>query len=277
MENEEDIDDFFDFSFSEDLDILSNNKKNNSKSIECEIPEIGTKYEKEKENIQFIPFLNMNKGNNIVINCKHYLTYYLNDIHNIYIYKCSDEEKIKIRINNKSIVQILYSEDINKIKLFIFLETCPKVYTKTNENTSFPFFFEKFKNKIDNYTYDNFYRNIDKNNPEKYFNVKHDKKLNTLDNKELVKHDKYERDVSYFSMDDEFLNLYLNDLIIKVSFENNYDNYELFQSIKQNMKEMKIKIKDNKNLDEIIKTIDTQEQYYFKEILINKSYIFYEY
>ena len=78
-------------------------------------------------------------------------------------------------------------------------------------------------------------------------------------------------------MDDEFLNLYLNDLIIKVSFENNYDNYELFQSIKQNMKEMKIKIKDNKNLDEIIKTIDTQEQYYFKEILINKSYIFYEY
>ena len=238
------------------LEDLLDNKKNKSISIECKNMEIGTKYEKnnEEENIKmqkdyynkskkemfFFPFFNMIKENNKLIEYRYYLIYYLNDRYNLYIYKRSSGEEIKIQINNKSIVQILHNRDTNNIELYIFLKTSPKVYRKSNKNTSFnKFFFENFKNKIDNYTYDNFYRNIDKNNPEKYFKVKHDKKLNNniiydIENLEDIKN---ERDVSYFSMDDEFLNLYLNDLIIKVSFDNNNNNYELFQSIKKNLKE----------------------------------------
>ena len=111
----------------------SNNINNNNvKQIECECPEIGTKieqfneknnnlkyyYNNNNKNMLFYPIFNMNKGlpnkNN-----KYSLVYFDEDLYDLYIFKHSKEEEIKIQINNKNIVQIIYDKTFDKIELII--------------------------------------------------------------------------------------------------------------------------------------------------------------
>ena len=140
--------------------ILEENYKKNKVLIECEVPEIGTKIENFSENNEknikkdyydnyyrdtyFYPFFNMDKGNPSISN-KYNITYSSNDSFNLYIFKKSNDEDIKIQINNKNIVQIIFNITYNKIELFIHLKNPPKVYSKQNNITSEKYFFyEKF-------------------------------------------------------------------------------------------------------------------------------------
>jgi len=276
-------------------------KKNNKQiNIEINAPEIGTKIENFDENnsltnkiskkdyynneykeVIFYPFFNMDKGSK-KIDSKYHLQYdYENDIYNLYILKDSEEEKIKIQINNKSIIRIMYNLSQNNIELYIFLKTVPKVYTKDNNISKSSFFFKKFKNNIKKYDYDNLYRNIDQNNPEKYYKIKHSKqiiseKTNNLNEIKLkLEKENYQREVSYFSMDDEYQNLYLNDLIIKISFINNSENKKKFENLENNLKIQKVKFKNNEYFYEMIKSISPQEQKLIKDILEENTKTFY--
>ena len=268
--------------------------------IEINIPEIGTKKENFEENnnqinqiikkdyynnedkkVIFYPFFNMEKGNKKA-DTKYRLAYYYEyDIYNLYIMKDSKEEEIKIQINNKSIIRIMYNLSQNNIELYIFLKTVPKVYTKDPNLSKSSFFFERFKNNLKNYDYDNLYRNIDQNNPEKYFKVKHYKQIlsekvnNSNEIKLILEKGKFLREASYFSMDDEYQNLYLNDLIIKISFINNIENKERFEKLKIKLKYLKVRFKDYKNFYEKINSIDPQEQEHIKDILEQNKKVFY--
>ena len=71
----------------------------------------------------------------------------------------------------------MYNLTQNNIELYIFLKTVPKVYTKDNHISKSSFFFEKFKNNIKNYDYDNLYRNINEKNPKKYYKIKYSKQI----------------------------------------------------------------------------------------------------
>ena len=96
-----------------------------------------------------------------------------------------------------------------------------------------------------------------------------------MKNKDILREVPYQREVSYFSMDDEYQNLYLNDLIIKITFDNNNENLELFDLLKENLKLLKVKIKNNKNYYEIINSLNLKGQTIFKGYLIKSSKIFY--
>ena len=83
----------------------------------------------------------------------------------------------KIKINYKIIVQIIFDKKDDKIDLFIFLKNPPKVYTmERNIYLNKMFYYEKFEENLFNYEYDTFYKNVDKNNLNKYYKVKHAKK-----------------------------------------------------------------------------------------------------
>ena len=179
-----------------DSDLFDYLKNYNKIIIDINTPEIGTKkeyfeenniltnqkskkdyYNNEYKEVIFYPFFNMDKGNKKA-KAKYHLEYnYENDSYNLYILKDSEEEKIKIQINNRSIVRIMYDFNQNNIELYIFLKTVPKVYTKDNDISKSSFFFERFKNNLQNYDYENLYRNIDKNNAKKYFKIKHSKQI----------------------------------------------------------------------------------------------------
>ena len=285
-------------------DLFDRNHKGNSKQITIEIntPEIGTKIENFKENkilvnqkskkdyynneykiVIFYPFFNMEKDNKKT-KAKYNLKYnYENDSYNLYIFKYSteeeeEEEEIKIQINNKSLIRIMYDLNKKNIELYIFLKTVPKVYTKETSISKSSFFFERFKNNLQNYDYENLYRNIDKSNAKKYYKVKHSKTMNLNkinSNLILEKEDNYFREVSYFSMDDEYQNLYLNDLIIKISFINNRENHNSFKYLKKNLKYKKVKFKSNRKYYEMIKSINPQKQELIKDILEENKNIFY--
>ena len=68
-------------------------------------------------------------------------------------------------------------------------------------------------------------------------------------------------------MDDEFQNLYLNDLIIKISFINNRENYKIFEKLKTKLKYLKVKFKNNKKFYEMIYSINPQKLEFIKNIL----------
>ena len=147
------------------LDLFT--EKNHKKIIiECGTPEIGTKIENIEENniqinqkrkndyynneykeILFYPFFNMDKDKKKTDTKYHLVYYYEDDIYNLYILKDSKEEEIKIQINNKSIIRIMYNIS-NNIELFIYLKTVPKVYTKESNILKASFFFERFKYNI---------------------------------------------------------------------------------------------------------------------------------
>jgi hypothetical protein len=274
-------------------------KKNNQIIIDINTPEIGTKkeyfeenkitnqeskkdyYNNEYKEVIFYPFFNMDKGNKKT-KAKYHLEYnYENDIYNLYILKDSEEEKIKIQINNKSIVRIMHDLNQNNIELYIFLKEVPKVYKKDNNISKSTFFFERFKNNLKNYDYENLYRNIDKNNPGKYYKIKHSKQIlfeksnNSNEIKLKLKKENFQREVSYFSMDDEYQNLYLNDLIIKISFINNGKNYQCFKLLEKNLKYLKIKIKNNNNYYEVIKSLNKQKKKIVANTFIEKTKMFY--
>ena len=282
-------------------DIIHNQNKNqNQINIETNTPEIGTKIENFEENnylfaqkskkdyynniyteVFFYPFFNMEKGNKTT-DTKYYIVYYYeNDIYNLYILKDSKEEEIKIQINNKSIIRIMYNISQNDIELYIFLKNVPKVYTKETNISKSSFFFEKFKNNIKSYDYDNLYRNIDKNKPDIYYKIKHSKQIlsekskNSNEIKLILKNENFQREVSYFSMDDEYQNLYLNNLIIKISFINNRQNKEKFNNLVKNLKKRKVRFKNNKNFYEMITSIKPQKQVQIKDILEKNRKVFY--
>ena len=292
-----------------DLFDINHTKNHNRINVEINTPEIGTKIEHFDENnalsnqinkkdyynndykvVIFYPFFNMEKGNKKE-NAKYHLEYnYEIDSYNLYIFKDSKEEEIKIQINNKSIIRIMYDIDRYNIELYIFLKTVPKVYAKETNISKSSFFFEKFKNNIKNYDYDNLYRNIDKNNPKKYFKIKHSKQIipeiRNYSNEIKLSSDKiklysdeeeenYQREVSYFSMDDEYQNLYLNDLIIKISFINTRKNYKIFKNLEKNLKKRKVKFKNNKYFYETITSINPQKQELIKNILEENKKIFF--
>ena len=148
-----------------DLDFKSKNTSSNIikdkyklLSVECNTPEIGTKIEdtdeydikKKKEyyynskikKLFFYPYFNMDKGI-YSIDIKYSFGYYENDLYNLYIFKYSKEEKIKIQINNKTIVQILFNKNNNEIELYIFLKSPPKVYIKDKKIYHLNIFFLK--------------------------------------------------------------------------------------------------------------------------------------
>ena len=278
-----------------------NQLKNREKIIiEVNTPEIGTKigsfkesnnqinqiikkdyYNNEYKKVIFYPFFNMDKGNKKADTKYHLAYYYEDDIYNLYIMKVSKEEEIKIQINNKSIIRIMYNLSQNNIELFILLKTVPKVYTKDTNVSKSSFFFERFKNNLKNYDYDNLYRNINKNNPEKYYKIKHSKQIlfeksnNSNEIKLKLKKENFQREVSYFSMDDEFQNLYLNDLIIKISFINNRENYKIFEKLKTKLKYLKVKFKNNKKFYEMIYSINPQKLDIIKNILEDEKKKFY--
>ncbi len=296
--------------------IKNENKKlvgNDFLSIDCEAPEIGTKIEKDilfSQNINqnnlkidleqkkdfynnkvkevyFFPVFNMDKKQ-ISKETKYNLTYYGDNKYDLFIYKHSKQEEIKIQINNKNIIQIIYNinEKNDKIELFLFLKTPPKVYIKEDMiKCSEYFFFQKYKKKLKNFDYDNLYRNINPNDLKKYYKVKHPK-LNIdspelfYERNEILKKVPYQREVSYFSMDDEddeFINLYLNDFIIKINFNNNRQNMKLFDILKDNLKFLKVKIKNKKNYYIRIDSINMAAQSIFKGALIKYSKIFYDF
>ena len=76
-------------------------------------------------------------------------------------------------------------------------------------------------------------------------------------------------------MDNEYLNLYLNDLIIKISFNNN-KNENFLNDFIQKLKSMKVKVKNMKNFYIKIKSLDINEKMIYKLILENNSNLFYE-
>ena len=276
---------------------LSKGNKNNIILIECDVPEIGTKIENIKEGNEkikkdyygnnyketyFYPFFNMDKGHP-TNNTKYKLTYCLDDNYNLYIFKKSNEEDIKIQINNKNIIKIVFNISKNKIELYFYLKNPPKVYKKQNIiTTTNYFFYEKFENYLNNYGYDNLYRNIDSDNPKRYFAVSHFKKKK--ENNNIIIEDKiiskdskdYIRDVSYFSLDNEFENLYMNDLIIKISFKKNKTNKGHFNNIKRNLKCLNVKFKNNHFYYEKISSINYLWQNKIKELITKSCKIFYE-
>ena len=153
-----------------------NQIKNRQKIIiETNTPEIGTKIENFKENNNqinqinqiikkdyynnvdintiFYPFFNMDKDNKKPDTKYHLVYYHEDDIYNLYIMKESKEEEIKIQINNKSIIRIMYNLSQNNIELYILLKTVPKVYTKNTNLSKSSFFFERFKTNLKNYDY----------------------------------------------------------------------------------------------------------------------------
>jgi len=275
-------------------------KKRKQIIIETTPPEIGTKIENLEENknlinqkikkdyynnentkVFFYPFFNMEKGNKIADTKYHLVYYYIDDIYNLYILKDSKEEKRKIQINNKSIIRIIYNIIQNDIELYIFLKAVPKVYTKDTNISKSSFFFEKFKNNLKNYDYGNLYRNIDKNKPEKYYEISHYKQIlsensnNSNEIKLIFEKENYQRDVSYFSMDDEYQNLYLNDLIIKISFINNGENKKRFKDLKKYLKYLKVKFKDNQYFYEKINPFEPKMQVQIKDKLEENRKVFY--
>ena len=185
----EDDDIFVDLNHSQ-IEIIQSSPIN----IECEVPEIGPKIENLSTNdkynkkdyynnyykkIYFYPFFNMDKDDNNIYN-EYTLKYNDDDRYNLYILKENKYKEIKLQINNKGIIQIAYNKfhDDDKIELFIYLRNVPKVYSKgKDKNFSKPFYFENFEYNLYNYDYYNLYRNIDKNNPEKYFKVFHKNKI----------------------------------------------------------------------------------------------------
>lgn len=266
-------------------------------TIDCETPEIGTKYENILQNnneikineqkdyynnknkvIYFYPFFTMDKDNPNK-KCKYNISYYGDNIYDIFIYKRSEEEKIKLQINNKNIIKMIYNIDNDKINLFFFLKTPPKVYIKENKikNKKTNFFFENFKKYLSNYNYDNLYRNIDPNNLKKYYKVNHSQ-IKILDRSDIIRiySKDYQREMSYFSMDNEYSNLYLNDLVIKISFIASNENKELLRILKECLKLIKVKIKNNKMTYETIKTLNPKGKIIFKKFLNENSKYFYE-
>ena len=261
-------------------------------SIECDCPEIGTKienmnqmatnlknyYENNIKNMFFYPFFDMNKGHNNKNN-KFKIAYFIEDLYDLFLFKHSKEEEVKIQIKNKTIIQIIYNKVQDKIELYFFLKSPPKVYVKDNKMSPTNYI-ENFQKSLNNYTYDNLYRNVDQNIPIKYFVVKHHKIINKKMNNNivinLVNNDPhFQREVSYFSRDNEFENLYLNDLIIKISFKNNKKNKEFFKSLKMKMKNMKIKVKNNKYYYEKIKSVNSEQRKIIDNILVEKKNKFY--
>ena len=262
--------------------------------IECKTPEIGTKIENfstDNINIQkdyynnqyktnfFYPFFNMDKEDKNIDN-KYTLKYNEGDRFNLYLYKENKYKKIKLQINNKSIIQITYKKNNNNIELFIYLKSVPKIYSKEDCVSIFEsFYFENFRNNLNNYDYYNLYRNIDKNESQKYFKVAHNAKnlIKNNNNKNKSKihlpNDEYQREVSFFSMKDEYNNLYLNDLVIKIKFKNK-DNK--FQQLRSKLKNIKVKFKDNNFLYEKIESIDTLEKQIIKKLLLLNTKQFYE-
>ena len=328
--------------------IAANAPKNNDKkenSIELnEIPEFGTKFDKlfnneydylfqENNNINipkedyysnqrkqffFFPMKKMGKKSelkilNILNNDKiHYnFTFYPEDFPNdFFIYKNSPEDNIKIQLNNKNIIQINYEESDNKIVLYFYLKSQPKVYIdekkiKLSRYSDQEFFYRKFKNKIKEMDYDNFfkfYENDDDNSKYNYISIKHQKNNDNINdninnninnnifnifnanNLELSdsfdgindildakKKPNYKRVVSYFNMDDEYMNLYLNDLVIKISFEKKYINK--FTKFKKIFLDLGIKTKNNNNpyFFQPIKSLSDIEVQNIKESILKYS------
>ena len=307
------------FDFSKSSMIISRiiirpNKK--SHSIECDTPEIGTKIEydiykilevkKDKvyniyedyynnkiREIYFYPFFNMDKDYKDK-GAKYNLTFYDNNRYDFFIYKYykENQKQIKFKINNKNIVQILYNSHQNKkIELYIFLNSPPKVYMKKNvistlSELSQDFFIDKFNQNLSN-----LYKNIDPNNPNNYYKVKHENQKDIIldqNKKELEinnflsylgykgEKDIYQREVSYFSLDNEYLNLYLNDLIIKISFGNNRLNKGLLNDFLKKLKSMRVRVKNIDRFYIKIKSLDISEQDTYKLKLEYSANLFYE-
>ena len=279
--------------------IIQNNLKSTKESIkyiECDCPEIGTKienmdgkttdlkkyYENSIKKMFFYPFFDMNKGHYNKKN-KFKIAYFIDDLYDLFLFKQSYEEEVKMQIKNKSIIQIIYSKVLDKIELYFFLKTPPKVFVKDNNITPVNYI-EKFKRSLGGYTYDNLYRNVDPKIPVKYFAVKHmqqynnnNKKANNFFQNKIINKEPshFQREVSYFSRDNEFENLYLNDLVIKISFKNNYRNKEFFKSLKNKFKSMKVKVKNNKYYYEKIESVDSEQKNIIKKILTKKTNTFY--
>ena len=76
-------------------------------------------------------------------------------------------------------------------------------------------------------------------------------------------------------MDNEYQNLYLNDLIIKISFKNNQDNHRNFQNFIYNLKNLNVKIKNNEFHYEKIKSLVDKEKNKVKELLKENTIMFY--
>ena len=286
------LDDFDDINFQNKSNII---KLENDEilSIDCETPEIGTKYEDINSNLNeqkkdyynnknkvlyFYPFFTMDKDN-LNKKCKYNISYYGDNIYDIFIYKRSEEETIKLQINNKNIIKMIYNIDNDKINLFFFLKTPPKVFIKANKKIYIKtnFFFENFKKYLSNYNYDNLYRNIDPNDLEKYYKVNHSQiKIFDRSDKISILSKDYQREVSYFSMDNEYSNLYLNDLVIKTSFIPSYENKELLRILKDCLRLIKVKIKNNQMTYETIKTLNPEGKIFFNEFLNKNSKAFYE-
>ena len=311
------------FDFSKSSISFSHTIERRSNSIICHTPEIGTKIEYDNnkiledkndkvnniyedyynnniKEIYFYPFFNMDKDYKDK-ETQYKLTFYENNRYDFFIFKYykKNQKQIKFKINNRNIVQILYNshqKHQNKIELFIFLNSPPKVFIKKDVNTlsdlSQDFFIDKFNQNLRNYNYSNLYKNIDQDNPNNYYEVKHEKNNNIIidqNKKELEinnflsylgynmeEKDIYQREVSYFSMDNEYLNLYLNDLIIKISFDYNNSNQKIFYDFLKKLKSMRVRVK---NIDKFyikIKSLDINEQNIFKYILEENSNLFYE-
>ena len=307
----------------ENMNIISKYKDlNNQIENNNEINIFNEKEEKEKDyynnaskELYFYPFFNMDERypENTT---KYNLIYNTDNIYDFFIHRYSKEVEVKLQINIKNIIQIIYNISQVKIDMYIFFRNPPKVYIKENisKSTKDDFYFKKFEKKLQEYNYYNLYRNIDPNNPYKYFQVKHEKKIDYFKDikidKEMDKinvlfeelkileeninnikkylellyssktNDKkdknvFQRDVSYFSMGDEFLNLYLNDLIIKISFKNNIKTNYFFDSLITNLKFLKVKIKNNNKYQEI-RSININEKINYELIMKKGQKIFYE-
>ena len=301
----------------------SNDINNNDHyMIDIDEPEIGTKLDKnnfifqteenipQKENnneinqknglkeIFFFPFFTMDErifSRSII---RYYLSYNDNNLLDMMLICGYENGMTKIEINHKNILQIIFDIKKDKIDLFIFLKNPPKVYTK--ERILYKnFFYQKFEQNLLNFEYDNSYKNVDKDNPNEYYKVRHEKKnyslnnsLNDFCNKILeskpifpfkrfknnnkIIYRKDERETSFFSMDDEYLNLYLNDLIMKISFNNNENNQIFCRYFIGNLRYLKVKVKNNKYYYLKIKTLDRDKQFNYRCILKKGSKLFYE-
>lgn len=77
-------------------------------------------------------------------------------------------------------------------------------------------------------------------------------------------------------MDDEYLNLYLNDLIMKISFNNDEQNQYFLKYFIANLRYLKVKVKKNIHYYKKIKSLDLEEQYNYNFALKKNSQAFYE-
>ena len=255
-------------------------------------------YDNKIKEMFFIPFFTMDEKIDSRRNVRYSLSYNDNNLLDIMLICIYEEGLTKIEINHKNIVQIIFDIKGDKINLFIFLKNPPKVYTKERIiNKSY--FYQEFEQNLLSFKYDNSYKNVDKINPNEYYKVRHVKKndslyksLNDFINKLLEKKERFlfpfiprinkiikqkdKRETSFFSMDNEYLNLYLNDLVMKISFNNEEYNQIFCKYFIGNLRYLKVKVKNNKYYHQKIQSLNIEQQFNYRYTLVKGTQSFYE-